>query len=240
MISFFKSSHIRSRRKLSSRSNGLIKDGKLQPGEKLPPERTLASLLGVGRSSVREAVNMLETLGFLEIRNRKGTFVRSVSSAIISDPLEQILKEDKSKLLDLYELRKDIEIASAYLAAQRRTDADLATMKTFLDKMEAEAHNSRLPLDDDMEFHLAIARATGSFLRVHILRSIFDLCGEYIEFVQETLDPRDKQYTLTVFKQHQSVFQAIHKSNHEDARAMMDEHLTWVAISWQEAFTKDE
>ena len=82
----------------------LIKDGKLQPGQKLPPERTLADLLGVGRSSLREAINILEALGFVEIRNRKGIFVRPVSSPIISDPLRQILEEDKSKLYELYEL----------------------------------------------------------------------------------------------------------------------------------------
>ena len=65
----------------------LIKDGTLQPGEKLPSERMLCGLLGVGRSSLREALNILEALGFLEIKNRRGIFVHSVSLPLLCDPL---------------------------------------------------------------------------------------------------------------------------------------------------------
>jgi GntR family transcriptional repressor for pyruvate dehydrogenase complex len=216
----------------------LIKDGKLQPGEKLPPERTLADLLGVGRSSLREAINILETLGFVEIRKRKGIFVRPVSSPIISDPLRQILEEDKSKLYELYELRKDIELTSIFKAVRLRNKTDLARIGKPLKRMEEDAQNSNLSLSDDVDFHLAIARATHSFLRVHILKSIFDLASDYTSLIVDKL-VEEKTSIPSVLDQHRKIFQAIQRRDQEGARALMDEHLTWVEEKWREFGTRE-
>lgn len=74
------------------------------------------------------------------------------------DPLRQILEEDGGKLYELYELRKDIELASISMAAKLRTRTDLVRIEKFLTKMEEDAENSHLSLSDDVEFHLAIAQ----------------------------------------------------------------------------------
>lgn len=210
----------------------LIKEGKLLPGEKLPPERTLADSLGVGRSSLREAINILETLGFVEIRKRQGIFIRSVSSPIMSDPLIQILEEDESKLYELYELRKDIESASTYMAAKLRTKADLATMREFLKRMERDVQKSRLSLSDDVAFHLAIARSTHNFLRVHILKNILDLADDYMGLIVQKLN-EEKTNNYLVVEQHKKIFQAIQKGDQEGARTLMYDHLTWVEEKWK-------
>jgi|SRR5271157_602596 GntR family transcriptional regulator, transcriptional repressor for pyruvate dehydrogenase complex len=211
----------------------LIKDGTLQPGEKLPSERILCGLLGVGRSSIREAVNVLEALGFLEIKNRKGVFVRSVSSPLVFDPLVQILQEDKGKLGDLYGIRKDIELASAYLAAKLRTKKDLTRMKEFLRRLEREAlEYSRLSVRDDVGLHLAVAQASGNFLRVHILRNIFDLAGDFYRVSGERITRGGE--VITVYEQHLRLFQAIEKMDPEGARTRMEEHLTWGEVKWKE------
>ena len=211
----------------------LIKDGKLQPGQKLPPERTLSDLLGVGRSSLREAINILETLGFVEIKQREGIFIRPVSSPIISDPLKQILEEDKNKLYELYELRKDVELSAAYMAAKLRTRIDLANINKFLKRMEEDAQSSYLSLSDDLEFHLAIAQATHNFLRVHILKNIFDLSGDYIDFIRNKL-VQEKIHVTLIFEQHKKIFQAIQSRDQDGARSIMNEHLTWVEEKWKE------
>ncbi len=75
----------------------MIKKGQLIPGEKLPAERTLARLFGVGRSTLREAMNTLSTLGFIEIKERKGAFVKSLGAAVIPDTVSQILDGDHQK-----------------------------------------------------------------------------------------------------------------------------------------------
>lgn len=216
----------------------LIKEGRLQPGEKLPGERTLSGLLGVGRSTLREAVNILEALGFLETRNRKGIYVKSVSSPIISDPLRKILEEDKSALADLYGLRKDIELASADLAARLHTDGDLEVMEVHLSRMRKDAERSHLVLSDDMEFHLAIAQATHNFLRVHILKSLFDLSSEYFVFVRETIAVEAN--IPMIFDQHERIFHAIKRRDSEAARSTMDQHLTWVQAKWEELWRRGQ
>lgn len=216
----------------------LIKEGRLKPGEKLPPERALAELFGVGRSSLREAINILDTLGFVEIRKRKGIFVRSVSKPIMSDPLRQILEEDKSTLFELYELRKDIELASTYMAAQRRTPSDLIAIKRCLQSMERDAQEGFFSAADDLGFHLAIAQASHNFLRVHVLKNIFDLSGEYIDFVGQKL-VEEKANISIILGHHMNLFEAIQTREKEGARALMDEHLTWVETKWKAIGAKE-
>lgn len=211
----------------------LIKDGKLLPGEKLPPERTLADLLGVGRSSLREAINILETLGFVEVKKREGIFIRTVSSTIIFDPLRQILEEDRGKLYELYELRKDIELASIYMAAKLRSKEDLVRIEKPLIRMIEDSKESHFSLSDDVEFHLAVAQATHNWLRVHILKNILDLVADYMDLIVQKLI-EEKTGVFIVLDQHKKIYQAIQKRNQESARVLMNEHLTWVEEKWKE------
>ena len=80
----------------------LIQEGRLTPGNKLPSERRLTDQLGVGRSSLREALNKLETLGYVEIKKRKGIFVKSIDSTLQLDPLKNMLQTDRLKIVQLY------------------------------------------------------------------------------------------------------------------------------------------
>lgn len=214
----------------------LIKDNKLHPGEKLPPERNLAQLLGVGRSSLREAINTLETLGFVEIRKRKGIYVRTVSSSMMPDPLLAILTEDESKLHDLYELRKDIELAAAYKAAQLRTATELAKIGRYLKAMQTDSEASSLSLNDDLGFHMAIAEAAHNFLRVHIFKNIFDLYGHYIDLARHKLN-QERANIATAVAQHTRIYDAVAQQDAKAARAAMDVHLTWVETQWEQTGT---
>ncbi len=217
---------------IAEQIRSLIKEGKLQPGEKLPPERTFANILGVGRSSLREAMNILEAQGFVEPRKRKGIYVRSLGAPVMSDPLRWVLEEDKTKLIQLYEIRKDLELASASKSAQLRSDDDLMRMRTALQKMEKDSNGSTFSLDGDLEFHLAIARSTNNFFRSHILKSLFDLSDEYLKFVVRIMT-EEKRRIKQVLEQHQDIYEAIEEKDPERAKAMMEKHLTWVEIRWK-------
>jgi GntR family transcriptional regulator, transcriptional repressor for pyruvate dehydrogenase complex len=210
----------------------LIKEGKLQPGQKLPSERALSDLFGVGRSSLREAINILETLGFVETRTRKGIFVRSVSSTTLSDPMRMILQEDRNTLYKLYELRKDLELASAFRAAGLCNPADLTAIRKSLMRMAVDAKAARLVLKADQDFHLAIARATHNLFRVHILKNIFDLAEDYMGLIVEKLI-EEKDDVFDVFNQHEKIYKAIQDNDPERARRQMDIHLTWVEKKWE-------
>ena len=210
----------------------LITEGKLAPGAKLPPERGLAEMLGVGRSSLREAVNILQAQGFVEVKKRKGIFVRSLGSPMLSDPLRQILDQDRDKLVQLYEIRKDIELATAAKAAELRGSHDLETLERLLDTMAADSGKPVLRLSDDLGFHLAIARSTGNFFRNHILQSIFDLSRIHLQFLVDEL-VSDRQQILTILDQHRKIFLAIRDQDPDRARTAMDRHLNYVEGKWR-------
>lgn len=210
----------------------LIKEGKLQAGEKLPPERAFSELLGVGRSSLREAINILETQGFVESRKRQGIYVRSLGTSIISDPLVQLLREDSNKLLQLYEVRKDIELASAFSAAERRTKSDIEAIQRILAKMEDDARKVELGLYDDLEFHLAIARSGHNIFRNHMLKNIFDISEVHLQKVVAIM-LAEKTRLLTLHEQHRQIFTAIEQQDPSMARAAMARHLGWVEEEWK-------
>ncbi|MBW2366860.1 MAG: FadR family transcriptional regulator [Deltaproteobacteria bacterium] len=221
-------------KEVANQIRGLIKDGKLQPGDKLPPERNLAAFLGVGRSSLREAINSLETMGFVETKKRKGIFVRSVSEPILSNPLRNLIKEDKRKLFQLYEIRKDIELASATLAARRRTVEDLARIQGYINKMVFDARRGHMSTSDDIGFHVAIAQATHNVIRVHILKNIFELFNEFIDRVVEMV-AKEKDDMLHNIDLHQQIYNAIERGDSEHARKTMKELLVWIEKNWQHA-----
>jgi GntR family transcriptional repressor for pyruvate dehydrogenase complex len=217
---------------IAEQIRGLINEGKLQPGEKLPPERIFSEMLGVGRSSLREAINILETQGFVEARKRQGVYIRSLGSPIIVDPIRKILEEDKEKLLHLYEVRTDVELASAFKAARFRTDEDLALMEQYMERMEKAVADNTLDLQDDLAFHLSIAKASNNVLRSHILKSIFELSTEYLHFVVGIVADQPGR-VQRLLEQHRNIYTAIKAKDQEKARQMMEDHLLWVEGQWK-------
>ncbi|NIP49902.1 MAG: FadR family transcriptional regulator, partial [Gammaproteobacteria bacterium] len=108
----------------------LISSGELKPGDRIPSERELASLLGVSRPSVREAIMVLEAMGFLESRQGGGTYVKALTESSIMDPLAKLVeKRDPELLRSLAEVRMGLESWSAYLAAQRANEKDIAELR---------------------------------------------------------------------------------------------------------------
>ena len=213
----------------------LIKDGQLQPGQKLPPEKEFTQQLGVGRSSLREAINVLEALGYVEARKHKGIYVRSVSEPILKDPLRRILDEDQSTLPHLYDLRKDIELAASQKAAERRNTDDLKRLSNCLGRMARDKAESKLALQDDLEFHLAIAQATRNFLRLHVLKNIFELSNNYIDLVRVKIIEH-KADIPQIYGQHEAIFKSIEARRPIEARDAMEAHLTWVETRISELF----
>src|SRR3990172_6587958 len=82
----------------------LISEGKLKPGDRLPPERELIKQFGISRPSLREALNSLVTMGFLEVKQAKRTYVKSVTSGRMQDPLSLLIEADAQKIFDLVEV----------------------------------------------------------------------------------------------------------------------------------------
>jgi len=133
-----------------------LTDGTWRIGDRLPPEAELASGLGVGRNTVREAVRALSHSRMLEVRQGDGTYVRSVI-----DPAETIRRIDRTSIRDHLELQSMLEAEAARFAARRRTDDDLMKLRTLLEARGERTQHGDLEefLRRDREFHLAVAAA---------------------------------------------------------------------------------
>jgi len=201
----------------------LIIDGELKPGDQLPPERELIKQLGVSRPSLREALNSLVTMGFLEVRQAKRTFVKSVTSKLIEDPLSLLIKADDQKIFDLIEVRKAIETWAAYHAAQKASSEDIEQLDTIIREMKRAFEEGRSWEKQDADFHLAIAKATHNTIHMHIMSGIYDLLRESVGRVF-----RDRVKIKKLLDQHYRIFNAIKNHSPDKAREKTLEHLNYV------------
>jgi GntR family transcriptional repressor for pyruvate dehydrogenase complex len=141
----------------------LIRSGELKPGARLPSEPQLIELTGVSRSSVREAIRSLETMGLLEIRRGKGTYVRAIETSTMADAQMLLMLADRRVLENLVEVRVLLEPLMAQLAAERATAADLEALRRHLDGMR-DAHNRDAWRSSHLAFHQALAEATHNII----------------------------------------------------------------------------
>jgi GntR family transcriptional repressor for pyruvate dehydrogenase complex len=206
----------------------LIAKGELKPGDRIPSERDLATMLGVSRPSVREAIMVLDAMGFLESRQGGGTFVRALTETSIADPLAILVEQRDPELLRaLVEVRMGLESWSAYLAAQRATDAEIAELRRLFDIMEAQATNGGWDPDVDARFHYAITAATHNSLQMHVLNSVHTLFHATIQVA--LMEFYRQQDTIQALRdQHAEVLTAIAAHDPELAREKMMIHLTMV------------
>src|SRR5215207_2482816 len=144
---------------------GLIGSGALQPGDKLPPERALATRLGVSRPTLREAVRGLVIMGMLETRHGAGTFV--VRQAPVGEPLTIDLQD--APVEELFEIRLLLEPSVTERAAARITDDELAGLHDLVDRMEHAISEPTEFILVDAEFHRAIHVAARSTMMLSVL-----------------------------------------------------------------------
>ncbi|MFW6149268.1 MAG: FadR/GntR family transcriptional regulator, partial [Atribacterota bacterium] len=146
--------------KIVEQIRGLIKEGKLKPGDKLPPEQTLAEQFGTSRPSVREALSALEILGIIDSRGVRGNYIKNTDSS--PSMYEQTITElqEEESPFELLEARKSIEVEIASLAARKAKDSDIKALDISLNKMRRIEDNISEMMIVDREYHLNIARAT--------------------------------------------------------------------------------
>lgn len=203
-----------------------IIEGQLRPGEKIPAERDLSTMLGVSRPSVREAIMALEAMGFLEVRRGGGTYVRSITEGSLS-PLSKMVEENPKLLEELVEVRIGIEGWSAYLAASRATEEELAGIKHCVDAMQEQAESGGWQFSVDSRFHYAIASAAHNTMQIHMLDTIQQLFLASIEVALTKLYS-EPEYISVLVQQHKNIYNGIASRDGEAARQAMSEHLIWV------------
>jgi len=154
--------------KIVEQIRDLIKEGKLKPGDKLPPEHILAEKFGTSRPSVREALSALEILGITESRGGKGNFIKDDLNSPAYEQKFKELEEEESPF-ELLEARKAVETEIAGLAAEKATKEDISAIQESLDKMKSAITNIPQVMEFDREFHINIAKAAHNSLLFSVM-----------------------------------------------------------------------
>ncbi|MEX2648094.1 MAG: FadR/GntR family transcriptional regulator [Alphaproteobacteria bacterium] len=204
-----------------------LADGGLAPGARLASERTIALQMGVSRPMVREAINQLAAQGLLEIRPRRGAFVATAASPALGDPFAKLIGEGFDRVIELLEVRRELETRSAELAAEFATARDLADLAAIVAELERD-HGRRLTGEEaDTRFHVRIAQAAGNTVLTHLMATLHGAMRRTSLMVAQRLHASDR-YRDTILAQHRAIHDAIRARDPAAARARMAEHLDFV------------
>ena len=157
---------------IAARVIGLITEQRLQPGDRLPPERELAQAMGVSRSSLREALRALSLLGVTEMRQGDGTYLTALDPEALMRPFGLVLALSDGRLKELFEARRVIEPGLAALAAERADDEALEALHRSVGDSAAALGDDDAFMRADLELHRLIARAASNSILSRVIESI--------------------------------------------------------------------
>ena len=199
----------------------LISSGKLKPGDKLPSERALSELLGVGRSHVRDAIRKLESYGILKTLPQSGTVVAGLGITALEGLITDVLKMEGRDFHALVETRVLLETNSARLAAQRRTDDDIVAIANSLTDYEGAVSSDGDSVEYDLLFHLKIAEASKN----PVLKSLMLIITPDIVTYFKNNNVCAGNRPVTALEEHYKILEYIEKKDSEKAAESMKDHL---------------
>ena len=199
----------------------LIVTENLEPGSKLPSERYLVDALGVGRSSIREALRILEIMGLVEVLPGKGAFVKALTGDLFI-PLSELLSAQKETLPHHFEARMVLEPAAAALAAKRSSPKQVAQLRKNLQNFKDSLDQQNLValIRADIEFHRLVANATDNRTIAILMNTItrHDFHGWKAAL-------RTSNRPQKTVAEHGRVIDAIEQGDEKKARSAMRSHL---------------
>jgi GntR family transcriptional repressor for pyruvate dehydrogenase complex len=198
---------------------GGIRTNKVEPGSRIPSERELMEALGVGRSTIREAINGLAMLGVLEIRHGQGAFVVDPDAGIVA-PRAITVALARGATRNLFEARRLVEPQAARLAAERRTEADLRDISQALTDHQQAIADGTPAVEPAVRFHVAIGDATHNDVLAGFVHSFHHALTERGPVLEAK--PGYREWEI---EQHRRVFEPIRDADPDLAAERMREHL---------------
>jgi len=203
-----------------------ILDGELPDGTQLPSERELIVQTGLSRSSVRDALRILQTEGLVETRTGRfgGSVVRRPADDALANFLGLFIKGRSIPLTALIEFREAIGGTIAALAAQRRTEADILALQTIAHRQESAVGNIPVYLAENVKWQIALANASHNELMIGCTTAISSL----ILKATSLNNVASERVRRSVIEAHRLVFDAVVDQDVEKARSVMNKHLRGV------------
>jgi GntR family transcriptional regulator, transcriptional repressor for pyruvate dehydrogenase complex len=193
----------------------------LEVGDRLPPERELASRLGVSRATVSQALVAMEVVGMVSVRHGDGVVLLEPAG---SAKVVNALRRHAQQLPEIIEAREALETKLAALAAGRRTESDLAAMDEALALMERDIASGGRGVEGDERFHAAVTAAGHSPLLARLMAEISDLIRE--TRISSLSQPERPVNSL---RGHRKIADAIRAGDAEAAALAMQEHVAMVS-----------
>lgn len=208
----------------------LIREGKLNPGDKLPPERELAQILNVSRTSVREAIKTLATMGLLVIKKGLGVYIIETNVESILNGVTNALVVKEDEIAQLFEVRMILETQAVTWAVERASDIEveniLSIVKTAKEQIVDNTINAEIAREYDAKFHQAIIEASHNSILMIILQSLVCL----LEKMREKTLSVPGRAVQSIFD-HEQIAVAIANRDKKKARETMFRHIESVERS---------
>jgi len=210
--------------KIVEQIEALILSGKLQPGDKLLPERELAEQFAVSRTAVREAMKALTHKGLIEVNPGRGTFVTDGTSQAVRHSLSLMMKfglEEGTR--HLVEVREILEPEIAALAAARRKEEHLAAMRKAVAVMDGSLDDFGPFVEADLDFHLALAEASQNAFILMLIDTMVDQLRELRERIAQVQGGMQRAQL-----HHKRILEAVAAGDAEAAQEAMRAHMRQV------------
>lgn len=198
----------------------MLENGELLPGDKLPPERSLAEMFAVSRNTVREAIKTLAEQNVLESRQGAGTFVRELSSGGLLPDFARIVTDEGAAVRDVFEVRKILEPEIAAMAAQNASPGEITRLEAAIVEQEAALREGRIAGTHDQRFHRLLAEASGNDVLRAMVGALHD---DFTESRADELQSEERQRASLAA--HRAIVDAVKNGYVMQAEKAMREHL---------------
>lgn len=205
-----------------SHVRNLIERGEVRPGDRLPAERDLAIQIGVSRPTVRAGLRALAAMGVVQSRHGSGTFIPAGPPSLGTEALSFLAALHGFTREEMYEARRTLEVGATGLAAERATPEQIATLAEEVAGMFASMDDPQVFLVHDINFHRAVAAASGNPIVASLVEMVSAL---YYERRRETAMRASDRDLRDAAEMHRKIYQAIRAHEAETARRAMHAHL---------------
>jgi len=200
--------------------------GDLKPGDYLPSETELTQSLGIGKSSVREAIKMLQAIGIVEVRRGHGTIIRREPGDPLVDPMAFGMILARGMTRDVLEFRAMFEPAYTLQAMANATDEDHQQIQKAIEDMAAAITSGEQTSHHDVSFHRAILYSTHNPMTIRVGQTLLELCEAALETSMQTLPE-------TALNDHKAIYSAFQAGDAEGVRKAIEQS----AKSWETNLT---
>lgn len=207
---------------VAARLRQMIHSGELASGDKLPPERDLAKILGVSRPTLRAGIRSLSAVGILQSKQGAGTYVaaRDESPTLDSSPLRMLSALHGFTSDEMFEARLALEMSIAGMAASRVTSEQMTTLAEEIAGMYASLNDPEQYLVHDMRFHQIVAAASGNRILTALMNMVATILFEYrSKTVKRAKDLKESA------EQHHNIYRALRDHDSQAAEKAMHDHL---------------